>query len=298
MTAADKAFRTYASELQRYRSDSLDEAKLLSLRAVLARGRKNYGQAEALFRQTIEVMEHTPHASPVEIAVERGNLAVALDKEKRYAESLAESERAIAILEQAAPRHPSLVASLNNAACSLADLGRRDESERVFQRALAAAADLYGEDNRVTAKIMLSYARVLRENKESPAAADWQKRGVEVYRRSLMRDNGTVDMEELAGDRSNGESLAHFGESHENIKALVCRYSGDRAPSGGRPGYGNSWNLWITRTSQLHREGKLTEAAESGKRALALARNFGPADSRLPVSYHLLGCSLSRLGTL
>jgi tetratricopeptide (TPR) repeat protein len=89
------------------------------------------------------------------------------------------------------------VAAYNNAACSLADMGRLDESERMFQRALAMASDIYGEDNHVTAKIMLSYARVLREKKESPAAAELQKKGSEAFRRALNRDNGTVDAEEL-----------------------------------------------------------------------------------------------------
>jgi tetratricopeptide (TPR) repeat protein len=195
--AAEKAYRTYASDLERDRSDSMDDARLLSLRAVLARVRKDYPRAETLFHQSIELMEKSPKAKPVDIEAERNNLAVIFDKEGRYAESLAASERTLAFFEQNAPRHPSLVASLNNAACSLASLGRKDESERMFERALKAAADLYGEDNRLSAKIMLSYAQVLHSNKESPAAEAWHKKGTEAFRRSLARDHGTVDVEDL-----------------------------------------------------------------------------------------------------
>ena len=195
--AAEKTFRVYEPQLERLRSGSLDEANLLSLRAVLARAKKNYVRSESLYHQAIELMDKTPEAKPMEIAVERSSLAVVLDKEGRHAESLAESERAIDFFERAAPQSPSLVAALNNAACALADLGRKDESARTFQRALAGAQDLYGEDSRITAKIMLSYARVLRENKQSPAAADWQKRGSEAFRRSLVRDSGTIDAEDL-----------------------------------------------------------------------------------------------------
>jgi hypothetical protein len=47
------------------------------------------------------------------------------------------------------------------------------------------------------ARIILSYARVLRDNKEKPAAADWNRRGQEAYHRSLLRDRQTVDVSEL-----------------------------------------------------------------------------------------------------
>lgn len=195
--AAEKAFRLYRSDLERYRTNPLDDARILSIQAVLAGGKNQYQRAETLFRQTLDLMAKTPEAKPLDIAGERSNLAVILCKERRYAESLEESERAIEYFEKAAPRHPVMVASLNNAACSLASLGRKEEAERMFQRALQAASDLYGEDNRITAKIMLSYAKVLRENQEMPAAEAYQKRGSEVFRRSLVHDNGTVDAEEL-----------------------------------------------------------------------------------------------------
>jgi tetratricopeptide (TPR) repeat protein len=194
---AEKTYRAYQPELRHYRSNSLDDAQLLSLEAVLARGRKDYARSETLFRQSIEMMEKSPDVQQVELAVQRSSLSVVLEQEGRHADSLAESEHAITFLEHAAPLHHSLLAAINNAACSLAELGRRDESERMFQRALALAAQMYGEENRVTAKIMLSYARVLGENKESPAAADFRKKGIEAFRSALRRDNGTVDVEDL-----------------------------------------------------------------------------------------------------
>jgi len=194
---AEKLYRTYRAELERYTSDSLDEAKLVSLRGVLARGRKDYAGSEALLRQAIALMEKSPLSTPLEVVVQRSSLAVLLDKQGHHAESLTESMRAIDFLERNSPRHPSLLASINNAACSLADLGRREEAERMFKRALEMGRELYGEDNRVTAKIMLSYSRVLRENNETPAAADYLKKGTEAFRRSLTRDSATVDVEEL-----------------------------------------------------------------------------------------------------
>jgi tetratricopeptide (TPR) repeat protein len=195
--AAEKAFRNYQADLQKYRQDQLDDAKILSLRAVLARGKKDYGRSDTLYRQTLDLLEKIPEATPVEIASERSSLAVILNKEGRPEESLAESLHAIAFFEKNAPKHPSMVASLNNAACALADLGRKDESERMFQRALGAANELYGEDNRATAKIILNYAGILRQNQQGPAAETWQKRGADAFRRALRRDTATVDVVDL-----------------------------------------------------------------------------------------------------
>lgn len=194
---AEKAFHVYQSDLQRYASNPREEASLLSVRAALARGRKDYAQAETLFRQAIELMQKVPETSPVEVAGEQSNLAVVVGKQGRNEEALAESMRAIAILGETAPKHPSLIAALNNAACILSDLGRPDDSERMFQRALAAATDLYGEDNHVTAGIMLNYADVLRRNKQSPEADALQKRGSAAFHRALIHDTGTIDLEEL-----------------------------------------------------------------------------------------------------
>lgn len=195
--AARKMLHHYEPDLRRFSSNSYDDAKLLSLRASMYGASKDYARAEELFRQAIELQLKSPLSKPIDIALERGNLAVALDKQGRYAESLAETDRSIQAFEQVAPRHPALIAALNNAACTLADLGRRDDSERMFERALQMAGDIYGEDNHVTAAIMLSYASVLREAKLKPAAEQWKKKGDEAFRRALQRDAGTIDVEEF-----------------------------------------------------------------------------------------------------
>lgn len=76
-------------------------------------------------------------------------------------------------------------------------MGRNEESERYFRRALLIAQDLYGEYNRVSIAIMSSYARVLRTNNQPHAAAEWQKRSEEATRRSAAVHVETVDAEEL-----------------------------------------------------------------------------------------------------
>ena len=196
--AAEKTLRAYESRLRYYQSRPLDEAQVLSIRAVIFRARKNYGQAETSYRRAIELLEHSPDGTPLRIQEERGNLASVIDRQGRHAEALAESERVIAYFERSGPsRTINFAASLNNAACSLADLGRKEEAARAFERALAAARELVGEDSRFTAKIMLNYARVLRETKETAASEAMQKQGAEALRRALVRDTATVDIQDL-----------------------------------------------------------------------------------------------------
>jgi tetratricopeptide (TPR) repeat protein len=195
--AAAKAFHTYEADLRRVGPDPGDQAQLISLEATLARGRKDYAKSESLFRQAIELLDRTPGSSRIEVMGFHNSRSVALTRMGRNKEALSEALLAADFFERVAPRHASYIAALNNAACILADLNRRDESQRVFEKALAAATDLYGEDNRILAQIMLSYARVLRENHETPAATEWRKRGAEAYRRSILRDSQTVDIHEL-----------------------------------------------------------------------------------------------------
>ena len=194
----EKTFREYEAKLEAFQSGPVDQAALLALRGTVSRTRKNYGQAEIFYRRAIELEERTPAISPLEIEQERSNLAMVVDKQGRHAEALAEEEQVIAFFEQNGVLRPATLAgSLNNAACALADLGRTAESERMFERAVTLAQNAFGEDTRFTAKIILNYARVLRENKEGPAAEAWQKRGVETFRRALLRDNATVDLRDL-----------------------------------------------------------------------------------------------------
>jgi tetratricopeptide (TPR) repeat protein len=195
--AAQKLYRTYGPALQRYGSGPADESKILSLQGGIARGRKHFAEAEDYFRRAIQVLEQAPGSNAADIAELRSSLAVMLSLQKRHVESLAESERSIALLENFNPRYITLPAALNNAACTLVELGRRDEAERTYQRALTLARDLYGEENRNTAKIMMNYAVLLRDNRETPAADALEKKGVDAYRRSLLQDSQTIDVEQL-----------------------------------------------------------------------------------------------------
>jgi len=194
--AAEKVFRTYEADLQSGAGDPGDQAQLLSLRGTVARGRKRYAEAASLFEQSLQVLENS-QAPPIERMVVRNSLSVVYTRVGRSQDALREAEAAAAFFEQVKPIQPSYIAALNNAACVLANLKRLEDSAGYFQKALDAATRLYGEDNYIVARIMLNYARVLRENHESPAAATWRKRGEAAQQRSLLNSTQVVDIHDL-----------------------------------------------------------------------------------------------------
>jgi tetratricopeptide (TPR) repeat protein len=198
---AEKLYRAHSAGLRRYRSGPFDDAKVLAIEAGISRGRKRYAEAEDYFRRALQLLEATSGSKVADIAEIRSSMALMMSHEGHYLESLAESERAIAALESVSPRYITLPAALNNAAYTLAQLERTEESAQMYRRALDLARDLFGEDNRNTAEIMMNYAVVLKRSKESPAAEALEKRGTDTYRRSLRRDTQTVDVEELGKGR-------------------------------------------------------------------------------------------------
>lgn len=196
--AAAKKFREILPELESYRSDETDDRQLLGARGMIARALKHYREAETYYRQEIALLEKSPETNKLKIAQERVNLAMVLGQLGQHQESLAESQRVIDSLGDHADLYPATFAgALNNAACALADLGRQEEAQRTFERALQVSKDVYGEDHRFTARVLLNYSRLLREMKETPEAEAMQRRGVAAYRHAMLRDTSTVDVLDL-----------------------------------------------------------------------------------------------------
>jgi tetratricopeptide (TPR) repeat protein len=150
-----------------------------------------------MLQQDITLLSALPESSPLKIELDHAALSAVFEHEGRHGDALLEAEQAIAFMQTNAPRDPGLVALLNNAACALFNLGRTDESERMFERALQVASDIYGENNRVPAAIMLNYAELLRQGKQKTASAVWQKRGVDALQHSYAHDTATIEAEAL-----------------------------------------------------------------------------------------------------
>ena len=199
-TAAQRLFRVYSAQLQKYRFDRSDDAWILEIQAGIARGQKRYSVAEQGFRRAIALLEENEPGNLGDIVELRNNMALMVGRQGRTREGLKELELAVSQMETISPRFNTLPSALNNMGVLLNQLGRTQEASLVFERALTLAIDLYGEDNRRTAMIMLNYAAVLRTNNDERAAA-LQEKAQNAYRASIRRDSQTVDVRDLQAAR-------------------------------------------------------------------------------------------------
>jgi tetratricopeptide (TPR) repeat protein len=200
-TAAERLFRVYSAQLQKYRTGLSDDAWILEIQAGIARGQKGYAVAEQGFRRAIAVLEENEPGSLGDIVELRNNMAMMVGRQGRTREALKELELVVSQMETISPRFITLPSAMNNVGVLLNQLGSTQEASLVFERALTLAIDLYGEDNRRTAMIMLNYAAVLRTNKEDERAAALQEKAQNAYRASIRRDSQTVDVRDLQAAR-------------------------------------------------------------------------------------------------
>jgi tetratricopeptide (TPR) repeat protein len=198
--AAQRLFHVYNAQLQKYRSDRSDDAWILEIQAGIARGQKHYAVAEQGFRSAIALLEENEPGNLGDIVELRNNMALMVGRQGRTREGLKELELAVSQMEIISPRFITLPSALNNMGSLLTQLGNTQEASLVFQRALTLAIDLYGEDNRRTATIMMNYAAVLRTNKDERAAA-LQEKAQKAYREFRRRDSQTVDVGDLQAAR-------------------------------------------------------------------------------------------------
>ena len=200
--AAAKLLRDRYQDLRRLRSEPLDDAKLLLVRAAISDQRRRFAEAAELFRQALRIVREEPGDNTAGIAELRYLLSDELRYLGHYQASLDEAQQAIALYEGIDRRYPSLPMALNAAASTLFLLGRKEESVEVFKRALDLATTIFGEESRTTAIIMINYARVLRDLRRRQEAAAMDRRGREAFRRTSMPGREIIDAQELRVGRS------------------------------------------------------------------------------------------------
>ena len=195
--AAIKLYGKYQDELKRYASGPLDEARLVTLRATISYARGHMAEAESDFRKALPLLEKSPDAKATDLAGVHNALSVTLNRQGHLEEGLVEARRAISLLEGAGLTGSQLILSLNSAGSALYLMGRKDESQPIFERSLSLARELFGEDNTITARIMWNYAAVLHATRQSPAAEAMKQKARTAYRSAMLRDGQTVDVQEL-----------------------------------------------------------------------------------------------------
>jgi tetratricopeptide (TPR) repeat protein len=111
--------------------------------------RRNYTEAELLYRRSLTILEKTLGPGHPNVAISLNNLAETYRLLERYAEAEPLYRRSLEILERAlGPEHPDVAQGIENFATSLVAQGNYSEAERLYRRVLemqwggARAADV------------------------------------------------------------------------------------------------------------------------------------------------------------
>ena len=120
---------------------------LRDLAHLLASGER-HDEAEALFKQVVDVREASPAPVPAAIATALYDLAGSHVSQLRYTEAEPLYRRMLAVAEQAlGPEHPELAPFLSDLGTLYLTLGRYGDAEPLYERALAIREQALGPEH-------------------------------------------------------------------------------------------------------------------------------------------------------
>ena len=112
---------------------------VLNRLASLYQAQKEYGPAEKLYKQAIEISEEQKK-QPGEVATLLNNLASVYHEQQKYAEAEALYQRSLEIVEQTfGPKHPKATRRLRRLADLYQATGKADKAEPILERLRGAA---------------------------------------------------------------------------------------------------------------------------------------------------------------
>jgi tetratricopeptide (TPR) repeat protein len=194
---AEKLYRLYREPLEQSVNGPLDRGRLEAFEAFIARSKKHYAEAETHLREALRIYDEMPKPPVRDVSQTEASLGVILDLERRLPEALEYELKALDGLVETAPYNLGTIAAFNNVACTLSRLGRGSEAERYLATATGMATRQLGENNSISAQILLNYSRILKENKQTEEAEAMLKRAKAASHQAALRDNQTVDIQDL-----------------------------------------------------------------------------------------------------
>jgi tetratricopeptide (TPR) repeat protein len=166
---------------------------------------KRYEEAETSLEQSEVYYSRNATTQPQLVAELLNDLAVLRWNQGRYTEAAGLHKQSLhqLVLETVCGNeHPTLVVPLNNLATIHLQLGRFDEAERNFQRAVAICRKTLGEDHPTYAEVLSNYAALLRKVGRKREAKKMAEQAQNIVQAS-NRHNGIgmrVDVSALNSD--------------------------------------------------------------------------------------------------
>jgi tetratricopeptide (TPR) repeat protein len=166
-----------------------DDPHLACTRSALAELLLEHGkatEARRLLELAVDGYERHPGKHRVEMAIMLNNLGNALRLEKRESDALPTLERSVAIMEEeVGPDHPLMVRGRCNLAMGYVAVGRIEDADLAFRRALEIARMRLSAEHPAHTAVMLRYAEFLRKTGHKKEA-----KATEAEAKELLRAGG------------------------------------------------------------------------------------------------------------
>jgi tetratricopeptide (TPR) repeat protein len=151
--------------------------------------RRNYTEAQALFREALEIHRRVLVEHP-DTATCYHNLAATLQAQGKYAEAEAMHRQALAIrIKALGAEHPDTATCYNNLAATLEALRKYAEAEAMYRQALAIRIKALGEDHPVTAISCNNLAEFLRNQGKYAEAEAMHRQALAIHIKALGEDH-------------------------------------------------------------------------------------------------------------
>jgi tetratricopeptide (TPR) repeat protein/tRNA A-37 threonylcarbamoyl transferase component Bud32 len=168
-------------------NERLRASLLNSVGALLEKQGKS-AEAEDHHRRALVLWESI--GDPVDIAVTRNNLGIALFSLGRFDEAIEQYEAVLGLrIEHLGPKHTDVGVALNNLGNALYELERFDEAERAHQRALAIWREALGPDHPYLAASLNNLGNSAYGREDYDAAADYYEQAIELRKKLVGPDH-------------------------------------------------------------------------------------------------------------
>jgi tetratricopeptide (TPR) repeat protein len=173
--------------------------------AQILRKEKRYREEEPLLLDALADLTKQKEANPALTGAALSNLAALRFDQQRYEESINLHEQSIGVCGMASGKeHPSLIAPLNNLAIAYVRMGRFEDADVTYLRAIDISRRTLGEDHIVYGELLQKYAFVLRKLGHSREAKKLETQG-QIIQQDAIRRNGvgaTINKTALRSDRT------------------------------------------------------------------------------------------------
>ncbi len=166
---------------------------------------RRYQEEEPFLLDALADLAKQKAADPALMSAALNNFAVLRFDQERYEESVDLQQQSIRVLELASGKeHPSLVTPLNDLALAYGRMGRFDDADVNYRRAIDICRRTLGEDHTEYGAILKNYAFALWKLGHRREAKKLETQG-QIIQQEAIRRNGvgaTVSVTALRSDRT------------------------------------------------------------------------------------------------